>query len=64
MTTIDFKKINKNQPVNFFQIASFAKNTNLDNKLLLQQALNQNVFDEENKELLSSFIESFHKKKK
>lgn len=63
MTTIDFKKINKNQPVNFFQIASFAKNTNLDNKLLLQQALNQNVFDEENKELLSSFIESFHKKK-
>ena len=63
MTTIDFKKLNKNQPVNFFQIASFAKNTNLDNKLLLQQALNQNVFDEENKELLSSFIESFHKKK-
>jgi len=63
LTTIDFKKLNKNQPVNFFQIASFAKNTNLDNKLLLQQALNQNVFDEENKELLSSFIESFHKKK-
>ena len=61
MTTVDFKKLNKNKPVNFFQIATFAKNINLDNKLLLQQALNQNIFDEENKELLSSFIQSFSK---
>ena len=61
MTTIDFKKLNKNKPVNFFQIATFAKNIKLDNRLLLQQALNQNVFDEENKELLSSFIQSFSK---
>ena len=60
MTTVDFKKLNKNEPVNFFQIASFAKNIKLDNKLLLQQALNQNVLDEENKELLSSFIQSFN----
>ena len=52
LTTVDFKKLNKNKPINFFQIASFAKNTKLDNKLLLQQALNQKVFDEENKELL------------
>ena len=59
MTTIDFKKINKNQPVNFYQIATFAKKTNLDNKLLLQQALDQNVFDEQNKKLLSGFIKSF-----
>ena len=58
---MDFKKLNKNKPVNFFQIATFAKNIKLDNKLLLQQALNQNIFDEENKELLSSFIQSFSK---
>ena len=63
MTTVDFKKLNKNKPVNFFQIASFAKNIKLDNKLLLQQALNQNVFEEENKELLSSFIQSFNEAK-
>ena len=63
MTTVDFKKLNKNKPVNFFQIASFAKNTKLDNKLLLKQALNQNAFEEENKELLSSFIQSFNEAK-
>jgi len=61
LTTIDFKKLNKNKPVNFFQIATFAKSIKSDNKLLLQQALSQNVFDEENKELLSSFIQSFSK---
>ncbi|WP_440670667.1 FkbM family methyltransferase [Candidatus Pelagibacter sp. HIMB1483] len=59
MTTVDFKKLSKNKPVNFYRIASFAKNTKLDNKELLQQALNQNVFIEENKELLSGFIKSF-----
>ena len=63
MTTVDFKKLNKNKPVNFFQIASFAKNAKLDNKLLLKQALNQNAFEEENKELLSSFIQSFNEAK-
>ena len=63
MTTVDFKKLNKKKPVNFFQIASFAKNTKFDNKLLLQQAFNQNVFEEENKELLSRFIQSFDETK-
>ena len=59
MTDIDFKKLNKNKPVSFYRLAFFAKSTNLDNKLLLQQALDQNVFDEENKKLLSKFIKSF-----
>ena len=63
MNIIDFKKLSKNKPVNFYRIASFAKNTKLDSKTLLQQALNQNVFAEENKELLSEFINSFDGKK-
>ena len=62
MTNIDFKKLSKNKPVSFYRIAIFAKSTNLDNKLLLQQALDQNVFDEENKKLLSKFIKSFEGK--
>jgi len=62
LTNIDFKKLSKNKPVSFYRIAIFAKSTNLDNKLLLQQALDQNVFDEENKKLLSKFIKSFEGK--
>tara|TARA_B100002052_G_scaffold104662_1_gene96442 strand:- start:284 stop:1120 length:837 start_codon:yes stop_codon:yes gene_type:complete len=63
LNIVDFKKLSKNKPVNFYRIASFAKNTKLDSKTLLQQALNQNVFAEENKELLSEFINSFDGKK-
>ena len=59
MTYIDFRKLNKNQPVNFYQLASFAQKTKLDNKILLQQSFDQNVFDEQNKKLLSKFIKSF-----
>ena len=59
MTNIDFKKLSKNKPVNFYRIAIFAKRINVDDKLLLQQALDQNVLDEENIKLLSKFIKSF-----
>tara|TARA_Y100000389_G_C17370132_1_gene468543 strand:- start:173 stop:1000 length:828 start_codon:yes stop_codon:yes gene_type:complete len=59
LTYIDFRKLNKNQPVNFYQLASFAQKTKLDNKILLQQSFDQNVFDEQNKKLLSKFIKSF-----
>lgn len=59
MTYIDFRKLNKNQPINFYQLASFAQKTKLDNKILLQQSFDQNVFDEQNKKLLSKFIKSF-----
>ena len=59
MTNIDFKKLSKNKPVNFYRIAIFAKRINVDDKLLLQQALDQNVLDEENIDLLSKFIKSF-----
>ena len=59
MTYIDFRKLNKNQPVNFYQLASFAQKTKLDNKILLQQSFDQNVFDEQNKKLLLKFIKSF-----
>jgi FkbM family methyltransferase len=59
LTYIDFRKLNKNQPINFYQLASFAQKTKLDNKILLQQSFDQNVFDEQNKKLLSKFIKSF-----
>ncbi len=62
MTNIDFKKLSKNKPVNFYRIAIFAKRINVDDKLLLQQALDQNVLDEENIDLLSKFIKSFEGK--
>ena len=54
MIKIDFKK-----NVNFWELASFAKAKNLDNKLLLSQAFEQNVLIEDNKKFLKNFIDSF-----
>ncbi len=59
MYKIDFK----NKKVNFFNLASFAKNQKLDHKECLNQAFDQNVLIEENKDFLKEFIESFAKVK-
>ena len=54
MIKIDFKK-----NVNFWELSSFAKTKKIDHTLLLQQAFDQNVLKEENKDLLKKFINSF-----
>ena len=54
MIKIDFKK-----NVNFWELSSFAKTKKIDHTLLLQQAFDQNVLKEENKNLLKRFINSF-----
>tara|TARA_X000001036_G_scaffold330133_1_gene308820 strand:+ start:454 stop:1281 length:828 start_codon:yes stop_codon:yes gene_type:complete len=51
---IDFKK-----NVNFWELSSFSKSKKIDHTLLLQQAFDQNVLVEENKDLLKKFIKSF-----
>ena len=58
-----FKVNFENKPVNFPELASFAKKKKLDHELFLRQAYDQNVLLEENKDLLLSFIESFKEKK-
>ena len=59
MFKVDFK----NKPTNFPELASFAKKKKLDHELFLRQAYDQNVLLEENKDLLSSFIDCFKGKK-
>ena len=54
MIKIDFKK-----NVNFWELSSFSKSKKIDHILLLQQAFDQNVLAEENKDLLKKFIKSF-----
>ena len=54
MIKIDFKK-----NVNFWELSSFSKSKKIDHTLLLQQAFDQNVLAEENKDLLKRFIKSF-----
>ncbi len=54
MIKIDFKK-----NVNFWELSSFSKSKKIDHTLLLQQAFDQNVLVEENKDLLKKFIKSF-----
>ena len=54
MIKVDFKK-----NVNFWELSSFAKTKKIDHSLLLQQAFDQNVLFEENKDLLKKFINSF-----
>ena len=58
MPKIDFKKY-----VNFWELASFAKVKNVDISLLLNQAFEQNVLIDENKDLLEKFIISFDSSK-
>ena len=58
MPKIDFKKY-----VNFWELASFAKVKNVDISLLLNQAFEQNVLIDENKNLLEKFIISFESSK-
>ena len=58
MIKVDFKK-----NVNFWELSSFAKTKKIDHSLLLQQAFDQNVLFEENKDLLKKFINSFDSSK-
>ena len=52
-------KINFKKNVNFWELSSFSKSKKIDHTLLLQQAFDQNVLAEENKDLLKRFIKSF-----
>lgn len=58
MTKINFKK-----NINFWEISSFAKTKKIDHLLALQQASEQNVLFEKNKDLLKKFINSFDSSK-
>ena len=52
-------KINFNgKKTNFFAIATLVKQNNLDHANVMEQAFNQNVFIDENKNLLENFINS------
>ena len=55
-------KINfNNEKVDFHRLAVTAKKNKLNHKECLIQAFNQNVFEEDNKDLLKNFIDSFDK---
>ena len=58
MIKIDFK----NDKSNFFKVASFARKTNLNHSIVLEQAFHQGVFVDDNKNLLSNFINSIKNK--
>jgi FkbM family methyltransferase len=58
LTKINFKK-----NINFWEISSFAKTKKIDHLLALQQASEQNVLFEKNKDLLKKFINSFDSSK-
>ena len=57
------KKINFTRNVNFWELANFSKVKSLENTLLLNEAFDQNVLIEDNKEFLKKFINHFEKKK-
>ena len=58
MTRIDFK----NRKVDFFSIISFVRKNNLNHSSVLEQAFQQEVLIDENKNLLSNFISSIKNK--
>ena len=58
MIKIDFK----NDKSNFFKVASFARKANLNHSIVLEQAFHQGVFVDDNKNLLSNFINSIKNK--
>ena len=58
MIKIDFN----NKKTNFFSIASFVRKNNFSHSNVLDQALNQEVFLEDNKNLLINFINSIKNK--
>lgn len=56
-------KVNfNNKKVNFFSISSFVKKNNLDHSNILEQAFQQGVLADDNKNLLSNFINSIKNK--
>lgn len=56
-------KVNfNNKKVNFFSISSFVKKYNLDHSNILEQAFQQGVLADDNKNLLSNFINSIKNK--
>jgi len=59
MTKVNFN----NKKTNFFQIASFVRKHNLDHSNILEQAFHQEVLLDDNKNLLSNFIDSTKNKK-
>ena len=59
MIKIDFQ----NKKVDLFKISSFVRKNNLEHINILDQAFRQNVLDENNKGLLSNFINSIRNKK-
>lgn len=59
MIKIDFQ----NKKVDLFKISSFVRKNNLEHINILDQAFKQNVLDENNKGLLSNFINSIRNKK-
>ena len=58
MTRIDFK----NRKVDFFSIISFVRKNNLNHSSVLEQAFQQEVLIDDNKNLLSNFISSIKNK--
>ena len=58
MFKIDFN----NKKTNFFSIASFVRKNNLNHSNILEQAFQQNAFLDNNKNLLSNFINSIKNK--
>ena len=58
MTRIDFN----NRKVDFFSIISFVRKNNLNHSSVLEQAFQQEVLIDENKNLLSNFISSIKNK--
>ena len=58
MTKVDFN----NKKVDFFSINSFVKKSNLNHSSVLQQAFQQEVLIDDNKDLLSNFISSIKNK--
>ena len=58
MTKINFH----NRKVDFFSIASFVKKNNLNHSSVLEQAFQQEVLIDDNKNLLSNFINSVKNK--
>ena len=56
------KVIFDNKKTSFFSIASFVRNNNLDHSSTLEQAFQQEVLLDDNKNLLSNFISSIKNK--
>ena len=58
MTRVDFN----NRKVDFFSIISFVRKNNLNHSRVLEQAFQQEVLVDDNKNLLSNFISSIKNK--